>query len=89
MNLFLDSVTHLSDLYGDCKSECLEGNPTLAKEIKDSEAKDSMKSKYYDPMTADPCLQTCRTQFYYLFKSVNKYLQNDKGFYTESAHKYS
>ena len=68
---------------------CLDKNETLREELRAVEDKDAKKSKYFDPMTADPCLSECRAQFYFVYKKLNRYFTTDKGFLIESSHKYS
>ena len=36
---------------------------------------------YFDPLNTDPCMRDCRSKFYHVFKRVNYYFINDKGFY--------
>lgn len=43
------------------------------------------KTKYFDPMSSDPCLSQCRAQFYFVFKRVNKYLVEERGLYIEQS----
>ena len=89
MNLYFDTTSHLGSLYGFCKDECLSNNKQLKKDVEEHADKDSKKSKYFDPMTGDPCLSQCRSQFYFMYKRMNNYFSEDKGFYIESAHKIS
>ena len=62
MNLYLDTVSALTSRYGLCKAKCLETNIELRKELADQETdrEHGQRSKYFDPMTSDPCLSGCR-----------------------------
>ena len=90
MNLYLDSVSALTARYSHCKATCLETNHELRKELADQEEnkKAGQRTKYFDPMTSDPCLSGCRAQFYYVFKRVNQYFEDESGFYLESIADY-
>ena len=70
MNLYLDSVSALTQRYAFCKKECLETNAELRKDLEDmqDEQKAGQRTRYFDPMTSDPCLSGCRAQFYFVFK---------------------
>jgi len=65
----------------------LAANPALAKELRDAvdETVKGQKTKYFDPMSSDPCLSECRSQFYFIYKRINKYLVEDRGFYAEGC----
>ena len=73
--------------YRTCKENCLAANPGLAKEIRDAtdETVKGQRTKYFDPMSSDPCLSECRSQFYFVYKRINKYLVEDRGFYIEGC----
>lgn len=90
MNLYLDSVSALTQRYATCKASCIEENATLRQELADieDEAKAGQKTRYFDPMTSDPCLSQCRAQFYFIFKRVNQYFGEENGFYVESTAMY-
>ena len=49
------------------------------------EQKAGQRTRYFDPMTSDPCLSECRAQFYFIFKRMNSYFAEDLGFYVEST----
>ena len=87
MNMYLDTVGSLTSKYAVCKEECLEKNSELKKELQDvaEEKKAGQRTRYFDPMTSDPCLSQCRAQFYFIFKRTNQYFTDDHGFYIESA----
>ena len=36
-------------------------------------------------MSSDPCLTECRTQFYFVYRRLNKYFADDYGFYIENS----
>jgi hypothetical protein len=87
LNLYFDTVSSLGNRYGSCKEKCLSSNPALAKELRDSadETVKGQKTKYFDPMSSDPCLSECRAQFYFVYKRINKYMVEDRGFYIEGC----
>ena len=62
MNLYLDTVSSLTQRYADCKESCLAKNPEIRKELADmaDETKAGQRTRYFDPMTSDSCLSTCR-----------------------------
>ena len=87
MNLYLDTISALTQRYSLCKQDCLDQNSQLRQDLSDMEddAKAGQRTRYFDPMTSDPCLSQCRAQFYFLFKRINVYFGEDHGFYVESA----
>ena len=87
MNLYLDSVSALTSRYAFCKHNCLDKNAELRKDLADmaDEQKAGQRTRYFDPMTSDPCLSTCRAQFYFVYKRMNQYFTEENGFYLESA----
>lgn len=90
MNLYLDSVSALTSRYAHCKSLCLEKNVELRKDLADmaDEQKAGQRTRYFDPMTSDPCMSGCRAQFYFVFKRVNQYFTEESGFYIEQSKDY-
>ena len=62
MNLYLDTVNALTSRYNHCKADCIAKNETLRKDLADiaDEQKAGQRTRYFDPMTSDPCLSTCR-----------------------------
>ena len=91
LNLYFDSVSAIGQRYDNCKQLCLVNNATLAKEVEDSQQTTikGQKTKYFDPMSSDPCLSECRAQFYFVYRRVNKYLVEDRGLYIEQCADYS
>ena len=87
MNLYLDSVSALTARYAHCKEGCLEKNAELRKEIADmeDERKAGQRTRYFDPMTSDPCMSGCRAQFYFVYRRLNNYFGEENGFYIEST----
>ena len=87
MNLYLDTISSLTQRYANCKKVCLDSNPELVKELQDmeDETKAGQRTRYFDPMQSDACLSECRAQFYFVFKRVNQYFAEENGFYIEST----
>ena len=87
MNLYLDTVSSLTQRYVTCKQSCLDKNPDLVKELNDiaDETKAGQRTRYFDPMQSDACLSECRAQFYFVFKRINQYFTEENGFYIESS----
>ena len=62
MNLYLDTISSLTQRYDTCKQICLNKSPELCKEIADmaDEQTAGQRTRYFDPMTSDPCMSGCR-----------------------------
>ena len=80
MNMYLDQVSGIGSRYTLCKQECFSGNPQLQKQVEDNAEK---PSSMFDPVSTDPCMKDCRAKFYHIFRNLNRYFADDKGFYVE------
>ena len=78
-------MSGLGHRYSVCKQNCLNNNENLAKEIHLREMNEKKSSELFHPMSVDPCMKGCRNTYYLIFKRVNKYLVNDRGFYVEGV----